>query len=151
MKLRRHLVIAAIAAVGALIATAAPASAATTNFTPTYTLGDGACAGTIDAYYNPDQDFEGIDPTIWIRPDFTFINPISGAYCGVNATLTFRNLDTGGTGTTISVPVGDNTPFGPNNGGLWVPLLPATGKGRIEATITTNLPNVPGKATFTAP
>ena len=142
-------VTASIAA--ALVATASPASAATVAFTPTYTLGGGnlGCVGTVEAHVDPATSPKG-NPWVWARAEFTFIPAISSAYCGVDATMHWRNLDTGATGSTNAVPLGDNTPFSPTDA-MWVPFELHSGSGRVEVTITTNFPNIAPRTVFDVP
>ncbi|TQF67031.1 hypothetical protein FK531_15745 [Rhodococcus spelaei] len=130
----------------------AGSSADTVGISPTYTLGGGAlgCVGTVDAHYDPAVLFGGQNPTIWVRPEFTFVpSPFQSVYCGVDVTVHWQNLDTGASGTfpQIPVPLGDNTPLSPTDG-PWVPLTAPTGLGRIEVRIDTNFPHVPGRGTF---
>ncbi|MCZ4554228.1 hypothetical protein O4215_01460 [Rhodococcus maanshanensis] len=125
------------------------------GISPTYTLGGGAigCVGTVDAHYDPNALFFGQNPTIWVRPEFTFVPSLFQApYCGVEATLRWKNLDTGASGVFPGppVPLGDNTPLSPTDG-PWVPMTAATGVGRIEVQIDTNFPHVQGRGTIVVP
>ncbi|WP_067571355.1 hypothetical protein [Nocardia acidivorans] len=150
MRLFRSL-LALPAAAAALLAVAAPAQAdPVTTFTPANTVGVGAfpCFGQVLAFHDPQNTFYG-KQTVWIRADFTFL-PILAQGCGVTATLSWKNLDSGASGTFPPVPLGDGTPFGPTDA-LWVPETLPTGPGRIEVTIDTNLPHTPGKGTYYSP
>ncbi|MFG1781019.1 hypothetical protein ACGFIU_01150 [Rhodococcus oryzae] len=125
------------------------------GISPTYTLGGGAigCVGTVDAHYDPNALFFGQNPTIWVRPEFTFVPALFQApYCGVEATLRWKNLDTGASGVFPGppVPLGDNTPLSPTDG-PWVPMTADTGVGRIEVQIDTNFPHVQGRGTIVVP
>ncbi|TSD99198.1 hypothetical protein FOS14_12580 [Skermania sp. ID1734] len=141
--IRRFLVVAAVVAC-AILASTGMAAAQPIGLTPTWTLGGGGigCIGQVESFYDPQNTFYGKNPTIWVRAEFTFL--VAG-YCGVDATLHWRNLDTGAQGVVPAqgVPLGDNTPLGETNA-MWVPLTPDTGPGRVAITIDTNFPHVPG-------
>jgi hypothetical protein len=125
------------------------------GISPTYTLGGGAigCVGTVDAHYDPNALFFGQNPTIWVRPEFTFVpGLVQDPYCGVEATLRWQNLDTGASGVFPGppVPLGDNTPLSPTDG-PWVPMTAPTGAGRVEVRIDTNFPHVQGSGIVVVP
>ncbi|WP_051178825.1 hypothetical protein [Nocardia concava] len=144
--------IAPIAALCAVLVTPAASAAPVTTFSPAQTLGYNAfpCFGTIDAFYDPENRFYGDDPTIWVRASMNFLPTGSAGWCGADAWLTWRNLDTGATGR---FPTGNNVPLASGGPGtpapLWVPLTPKTGSGRIEFTIETTMPHLPGSGTIT--
>lgn len=137
---------------GGTAAASTGSSADPVGISPTYTLGGGAigCVGTVDAHYDPNALFFGQNPTIWVRPEFTFVPGVfQTPYCGVEVTLRWKNLDTGASGVfpELPVPLGDDTPLSPTDG-LWVPMTAPTGVGRIEVQIDTNFPHVPGRGTI---
>ncbi|MFI6429277.1 hypothetical protein [Rhodococcus oryzae] len=122
------------------------------GISPTYTLGGGAigCVGTVDARFDPVNPWGGNDPVVWVRPEFTFVPGVfTFPYCGVEATLRWKNLDTGASGVFPGppVPLGDNTPLSPTNS-PWVPMTAPTGAGRVEVWIDTNFPHVQGRGIF---
>ncbi|MET9492627.1 hypothetical protein [Nocardia sp. NPDC006630] len=138
-------------AAGALLAVAAPAQAdPVTTFTPAYTIGGGAfpCAGQIVAFHDPQNTFYG-KQTVWVRADFTYLPVLTGG-CGATAILSWKNLDSGASGTFPPVPLGDDTPFGPTDA-LWVPETLPTGPGRVQVTIDTNFPHIAGGGTYYSP
>lgn len=152
MKLIRTVVVSAVVAAslaGGTAAASTGSSADPAGISPTYTLGGGAlgCVGTVDARVDPVNPWGGNDPVVWVRPEFTFVpNPFQGQYCGVEATLRWKNLDTGTSGVFPGppVPLGDDTALSPTNL-PWVPMTAPTGPGRIEVQIDTNFPHVPGR------
>jgi|GEM_PF-6667148 len=150
MKYRRA-VLALLAAAGAIAATTGTASAdQVTTFSPALTAGGGAfpCFGQIEAFHDPQNTYFG-KQTVWVRADFTFL-PIPTGVCSAMATLNWRNIDTGASGTFPPVWLGDGTPFGPTNA-LWVPETLPTGPGQIQVTIDTNYPHVAGTGTYYSP
>ncbi|MEU1430494.1 hypothetical protein ABZ412_25805 [Nocardia sp. NPDC005746] len=139
-----------LAAAALFAVTGTAAADPITTFTPAYTAGSGAfpCFGQIQAFHDPQNTYYG-KQTVWVRAEFTFL-PIPNPGCGATATLSWRNLDTGASGSFPPVPLGDGTPFGPSNA-LWVPETLPTGPGRVEVTIDTDLPHIAGKGTFYSP
>ncbi|WP_306356544.1 MULTISPECIES: hypothetical protein [unclassified Nocardia] len=138
-----------IAVTAALVATTGTASAATA-FSPTYTLATGwTCAGEVSGTAIPgpsDYSAPG-EAAVYLRGTFWSATPGSHqSGCSVTATVDWRNLDTGASGSTATVVVGG--PFGETGPATGV-LLP-TGPGRVEATVSTApLLHHPGQATFT--
>ncbi|MEV0061420.1 hypothetical protein [Nocardia sp. NPDC050718] len=141
--------IVAAAAGGLLLGTTATASAATT-LAPTYTLATGwTCAGQVDGTAIPGpSDYSGPgEAAVYLRGTFWSATPGSHeSGCSVTATVDWRNLDTGASGSTATVVAGG--PAGQTGPAVGV-LLP-TGPGRIEATVrTTPLAHLPGTTQFT--
>lgn len=150
----RRVIFSVVAAAGlaaGLAVTAAPASAVPTGLPATSTVcGGGIGGGLVTAYYDPAGNFQGANPTVWVRPEFDFLPLNPSGYCGVQVQLRWRNIDKGTSGIfpNSGVPIGDNTAFGPNVNGAWVPLTPPTGKGRVEVTILTSMAHIPGTGSF---
>ncbi|MFC4124421.1 hypothetical protein [Nocardia rhizosphaerae] len=137
------------AATGLILGTTTTASAAT-SFGPTYTLATGwTCAGQVDGTAIPGpSDYSGPgEAAVYLRGTFWSATPGSHeSGCSVTATVEWRNLDTGASGSTATVVVGG--PAGQTGPAVGV-LLP-TGPGRIEAAVrTTPLAHLPGTTQFT--
>ncbi|MEV0335793.1 hypothetical protein [Nocardia sp. NPDC050717] len=141
--------IVATAAAGLLLGTTSPASAATT-IPPTYTLATGwTCAGQIDGTALPgpsDYSAPG-EAAVYLRGTFWSATPGSHeSGCTVTATVEWRNLDTGASGSAATVVVGG--PSGQTGPAVGVKL--PTGPGRVEASVrTTPLAHLPASVQFT--
>lgn len=147
-----------IARAGALVCVAAaaqfglsaPASAAITEFTQTQTLANGAlvCGGNIRAWAEtnpswPDKAILNMQALqmIGVGGGGSALTPV----CNVFTTISWRNLDTGATGQ-----MSQNVVAG-IYGSILYALYQPTGRGRITATVTTNMPSIAGRGDFTVP
>ena len=142
--------IVAAAACGLLLGTTTTAASAATTMAPTYTLATGwTCAGQVDGTAIPGpSDYSGPgEAAVYLRGTFWSATPGSHeSGCSVTATVDWRNLDTGASGSVATVVVGG--PAGQTGPAVGVVL--ATGPGRIEATVrTTPLAHLPATTQFT--
>ncbi|KAA0020120.1 hypothetical protein [Antrihabitans cavernicola] len=147
-KLRKSVVVGGLVVAG-LFGAASPAVADQTqdrwvNLHDTVTVADGiACGGRIGGVTVSTDSLPGL---LYIRLNATFVGISSqpGVVCSVAATITWRNLDNGTTGSWSAVAAGSPIDF---------PAEPsthlATGSGRVELTLTTALPHVPSVTTAT--
>ncbi|VFA95522.1 hypothetical protein [Nocardia farcinica] len=150
---RTRVTAVAALAVGAVIAASAPASASTylpvelpMATTAAHGLG---CAGEVWAVGNvyPDGDVPGtVDLQLkgWLK-----VLGIPAPWCSVTATVDWRNLDTGATGSgSVFLGSGNGFPFfwaGPQLGNLRL----VTGAGQVQFTLRTDLPHAPSITTVT--
>ncbi|MFI5783461.1 hypothetical protein [Nocardia sp. NPDC051570] len=147
MAWRRSLCTSAVL-IGAILGTTGTASAdPVTTLDPATTLGGGElpCFGQVKAFYDPARDFFG-DQVMWIRAELTSL-AVGSSSCGLNATVSWRNLDAGTSGVTRPIPLGDD---GSHNA-LWVPINTSRTPGRIEVTTDTDQPHLPGHGSFVIP
>ncbi|WP_233532704.1 hypothetical protein [Antrihabitans sp. YC2-6] len=139
----RNSVLASGLAVAGLFAATGPAAADQTqdrwvNLRDTVTVADGiACAGRIGGVTVATDSLPG---KLYIRLNATFvgISAPPGVVCSVPATVAWRNLETGATGSWTAVASGSPIDF---------PAEPnthlQTGSGRVELTLTTTRPHIP--------
>ncbi|MFI1463155.1 hypothetical protein [Nocardia carnea] len=147
-KLARATVFLAGSAI-ALIAAAAPAGAATHSFPDVPTLAYGGLCGTsIRTWADTSPQWPG-RAVINVRA-----NPVVGVgsgvhpfapLCEVMTTVSWRNLDTGATGSYVN-----NVVTG-IYGSIQYSLFQDTGPGRVEVTVTTNHASIPAHGSFTVP
>ena len=140
--LRNSVLVSGLAVAGLFGATA-PAAADQTqdrwvNLQDTLTVADGiACAGRIGGVTVATDSLPG---QLYIRLNATFvgISAPPGVVCSVPATVAWRNLQTGATGSWTAAAAGSPIDF---------PAEPnthlQTGSGRVELTLTTARPHFP--------
>ncbi|SDI91256.1 hypothetical protein SAMN05444695_11314 [Rhodococcus triatomae] len=138
----------AFAAVGLMFAGNAVASAQVappTPLAPTFTVGHGSadsiavCAGRIDLAAH--ESVDGPEPYyVRFETHFFGFTPV----CLVDGTLTWRNLDTGASGSADWALSGWDGP------GAGTVRYFDPGPGRVEVTVTPSTPNLPGGGEFTA-
>ncbi|MFF2552169.1 hypothetical protein ACFVUS_14280 [Nocardia sp. NPDC058058] len=133
--------------VGLVGATGIASADPVTTIDPAMTLGGGIvpCIGQVRGFYDPARNFNG-DQVMWIRAEFTTLASGSGG-CAVNATVSWRNLDTGASAVNPIVPLGDDG----SHTALWVPVWTGKLPGRIEVTIDTDQPHIAGHGSFVIP
>lgn len=137
------------AAVAAGVVGAAHAHAATVQFPQVPTLAHGGlCWTTIRTWADTSPDWPGravlnvrADPVSGLGPGDYPLAPL----CEVRASVAWRNLHTGATGTY------DNNVVTGLYGSIQYALFQDTGPGRIEVTVTTDTANVPARGTFDVP
>ncbi|GEM_PF-3785611 len=113
-------------------------------------LADGVCGGPVWGAAQTGENIPG-QVHFYVRGTFFGVSSAPGRSCRVDTTVTWRNLDTGATGT-VHGPVGKPwyPAFDPDPVGLQISETVATGPGRIELTATTALPHLPARAVITA-
>ncbi|WP_328388145.1 hypothetical protein [Nocardia sp. NBC_00416] len=148
-KLARATVILAGSAFALIAGPGASAGAAVTAFpdVPTLTYG-GLCGTSIRTWADTSPDWPGravlnvrANPVAGIGPgDYPF-----APLCEVLTTVTWRNLDTGATGSYVN-----NVVTG-IYGSIQYSLFQDTGPGRVDVTVTTNHASVPAYGSFVVP
>ena len=133
---------------GVVLGVSGTAAATEAQFTRTYTAANGGlgCAGWVDARViaGPDQFVPAGSAAVFLRPAFYGIDATSSASCTLGATVTWRNLDSGTTGTT-----GWAVLFSSNGQSLGEARLDVpSGPGRVSATVNTNAIHYAGTAEF---
>ncbi|MBB5912318.1 hypothetical protein BJY24_001185 [Nocardia transvalensis] len=129
----------AVAAVGGVIATVAPAAVAAgprADLGDIHTLGD-ICYGRGWVSGSADDAQPGATQ-FWVT--FTRWTPTFGNQCGVTVIVQWRNLDTGAEGT-VPVPVADTGTA--TNANRPVLVSATTGSGRVSFTASTDRPHLP--------
>lgn len=145
---------AAAACAGMLLAPATAAGADPgfrhAQFEGGASLADGVCGGPVWGAVQTGENIPG-RVHFYVRGTFFGISSAPGRSCRVDTTVTWRNLDTGATGT-VHGPVGKPwyPAFDPDPVGLQISDTADTGPGRIELTVTTALPHLPARAVITA-
>lgn len=138
-----------VLAAAGVVATAAPASAATTEFPQVPSLmRDGYCGGAIRTWAETGPEYPGRAifnvkalPIAGIGPGPYSFAPL----CETVTTVAWRNMNTGAVGEyRVTVVAGIY-------GSLQYALFQDTGPGRIDVTVYTDMPNVPQRGSFTVP
>ncbi|MFI6868476.1 hypothetical protein [Nocardia sp. NPDC050406] len=136
-------------AAAAVLAAAAPVSAATTEFPQVPSLmRNGYCGGSIRSWAETAPEYPGRAifnvqalPIGGIGPGPYAFAPL----CETVTTVAWRNTNTGAAGEyRVTVVAGIY-------GSLQYALFQDTGPGRIDVTIYTDMPNLPQRASFTVP
>lgn len=146
--------LAAAACAGLLLAPAT-AAGADPGFRHTWfeggaSLADGVCGGPVWGAAQTGENIPG-QAHFYVRGTFFGISSNPGQSCRVEATVTWRNLDTGASGT-VRGPVGKPwyPAFDPDPIGMQISGTARTGPGRVELTVTTALPHLPARAVVIA-
>ncbi|NLE80026.1 MAG: hypothetical protein GX610_10675 [Rhodococcus sp.] len=102
------------------------------------------CAGDVVAQFATTEKTPG---RIWasMAGQFVGISAQPGEHCFVTSTLSWRNHTTGASGTWSAVVSGSLPPFIGTGAGSYL----NTGSGQVEFWLGTDLPHLPGTATFT--
>lgn len=148
-KFARATVILAGSALALIAAPGAPAGATTHAFPDVPTLAYGGLCGTgIRTWADTGPEWPGravinvrANPVVGIGPGIHPLAPL----CEVLTTVSWRNLDTGATGTYVN-----NVVTG-IYGSIQYSLFQDTGPGRVEVTVTTNHASIPARSIFVVP
>ncbi|MFR9750934.1 hypothetical protein ACL02S_07850 [Nocardia sp. 004] len=136
-------------AVALAIGSAVPAAAATIEFPQVPTMAHGGlCWTTIRAWADTSPEWPGRAilnvralPVSGIGPGAYPLAPL----CAVRATVDWRNVTTGATGSYI------NTVVTGIYGSIQYALFQNTGPGLVEVTISTDTANIPAHGSFVVP
>jgi hypothetical protein len=135
-----------------------PASAGpVTTLDPAVTIGAGSfpCAGYVRAVYDPARKFHGRQ-VVWMRAELGYrLRQVR--VCAANATLSWRNLDTGETGSSVQlVPLRDSRTLDDSRtlspaDASWVPFNLGRCAGHYQVLIGTDLPHINGHGEIVVP
>lgn len=148
-KFARTTAILAGSAFALIAAPGAPAGAATVSIPSVPTLAYGGLCGTsIRTWADTGPEWPGrailnvrADPVTGIGPGVHPFAPL----CEVLTTVSWRNLDTGATGSYVN-----NVVTG-IYGSIQYSLFQDTGPGRVDVTVTTNHASIPAYGSFVVP